>query len=78
MADRVYQLSYDTELDKDIHSWLEKLPRSRKAELVRNAIRFYLQATGETPNPIITLPSQLVKKQTKEKKKPSLPKDGNL
>ncbi|WP_445506746.1 hypothetical protein [Niallia sp. 03190] len=84
MADKVYQLPYDSELDQDIHNWLEKLPRSRKAEFVRNAIRFYLQATGETPNPVVLATNviqpvtQAKDEQSIKKKRPSLPKDGNL
>ncbi|MCP8969743.1 hypothetical protein NK662_14525 [Ectobacillus sp. SYSU M60031] len=47
MANQVYQMSYDDEIDKDIHEWLEGLKRSRKAEMVRHAIRFYITAVGQ-------------------------------
>lgn len=57
MTDKVYQLPYDDVLDKDIHEWLKSLPRSRKAEMVRNAIRYYLQATGEVKAPVFAVPN---------------------
>lgn len=55
MADQIYQLPYDDEIDKDIHEWLKGLKRSRKAEIVRHAIRFYLTSTGN--NPYICMPA---------------------
>lgn len=55
MADQLYQLPYDDEIDKDIHEWLKGLKRSRKAEIVRHAIRFYLTSTGN--NPYICMPA---------------------
>lgn len=85
MADKVYQLPYDEEIDKDISDWLNSLPRARKAELVRNAIRFYLQATqGESIITVNTTPvsHEVQDKQEKpiEKKERSkmLPTDGNF
>jgi GIY-YIG catalytic domain len=52
LTNQVYQMSYDENLDSDIHTWLESLPRSRKAELVRNAIRFYIQSTNSSISPV--------------------------
>lgn len=79
MADKVYQLPYDDEIDKDIYNWLQSLPRSRKAELVRNALRFYIQATQEG-NPVVVNPSPVVKKDEEKKipKRPNIPKDGGF
>ncbi|EJL1640151.1 hypothetical protein NL868_001329 [Shigella flexneri] len=66
-TEKVYQFPYDTELDKDIHEWLKKLPRSRKAEMVRNAIRFYLQSKGISGNPIPVIPVEQTVKEIKKK-----------
>lgn len=82
-ADKVYQLPYDEEIDKDIHQWLNSLPRSRKAELVRNALRFYINATQGGANVITVNPSPLLQvetpeKNTKKKRPDSLPTDGNF
>ena len=59
MSGKIYQLSYDSNLDQDIDKWLNSLPQSRKAELVRNAIRYYLNATD----------SSIAPKQVNENKK---------
>jgi hypothetical protein len=39
---KVYQLPLDPTLDKDIIDRLDQLPRARKAEWVRTAIRVYM------------------------------------
>lgn len=52
MSDKVYHLPYDEMLDNDISSWLNNLPRSRKAEIVRNALRFYLKSTRGEYSPV--------------------------
>jgi hypothetical protein len=81
MANKIYQLQYDDEIDRDIHEWLNSLPRSRKAEMVRNAIRFYLHATNGAPTPIIPVvpvaaPAEQQAEQPKRNRKPpALPKD---
>lgn len=85
MANKIYQLQYDDEIDRDIHEWLSKLPRSRKAEMVRTAIRFYLHATTGGKTPIIpvvpvatseeTSADQPVEQPKRNRKRPSLPKD---
>lgn len=86
MANKIYQFSYDDELDKDIHEWINKIPRSRKAETVRHAIRFYIASNGGSsgihmPNvagaPIVT-EEQPVQKEVLEKRKPKLPTDGSF
>ena len=86
MADKVYQLPYDTVIDKDIDDWLNSLPRSRKAELVRNALRFYLNAT-QGGNIITVNPSPIYQGDApkeappanKERKRPkNLPIDGQF
>lgn len=79
MAQKVYQMKYDDVIDKDIHSWLEALPRGRKAELVRNAIRFYIQSTnGMNTAGIVPYASdtaqpeeETAQKEEKPKKRPS-------
>lgn len=84
MADKIYQLPYDDEIDRDIAVWLKELPRARKAELVRNAIRFYLQAskgdsviTVNAPQPVVEKPNDVATK--KDKQRPAgLPKDGSF
>jgi hypothetical protein len=82
----IYQLPYDEKLDNDIHKWLSELPRNRKAEMVRNAIRFYIQST-KSGNVYTVNPSESYTVDTKEnynssskpkKKKPNLPTDGNF
>jgi len=83
MANKIYQLSYDDQLDKDIHEWLKKIPRSRKAETVRHAIRYYIASNGGSsgihmPNvsgaPIV-MKGTPIKQETPKKKRPSFPKD---
>ncbi|MEK4745881.1 hypothetical protein [Bacillus sp. FSL R9-9481] len=84
MANKIYQLSYDDQLDKDIHEWLKKIPRSRKSETVRHAIRYYIASNGGsagihmpniTEEPIVMEESP-IKKEAPKKKRPSFPKDG--
>ncbi|MEF7565971.1 hypothetical protein FZD47_25545 [Bacillus infantis] len=83
-TDKVYQLPYDTVLDKDIDDWLNSLPRSRKAEMVRNALRYYIQSTQSggiiTVNPSPLMAQELPKEEIaqKPKKRPNLPTDGNF
>lgn len=79
MADKVYQLPYDDVIDKDISDWLKSLPRSRKAEIVRNALRFYMQSSGEAPAIVIN-PSPIKPKEEENepRRRPSLPKDGDF
>ena len=85
---RIYQLQYDSVIDRDIHEWLSELPRSRKAEMVRNAIRFYLHATTGGKTPIIpvvpvatseeTPAEQQAEQPKRNRKRPALPKDGKF
>lgn len=85
MANKIYQLPYDDIVDKDIHEWLGKLPRNRKAEMVRNAIRFYISCGGNSKSilaPGLVPQSVVPKKQEIEekiqKKRPNLSKDGSF
>jgi hypothetical protein len=32
---------------------MESLPKDRKAEMVRTAIRYYMAATGDNPKPFV-------------------------
>lgn len=79
MANKIYQMQYDDEIDRDIAEWLNSLPRSRKAEMVRNAIRFYLYATGEQKAIVPfapVAPQQVTPEAAKPKKKRAkLPKN---
>lgn len=85
MTNKIYQFSYDDQLDKDIHEWLKSIPRSRKAETVRHAIRFYIACNGgssgihmpSTCNADMITPSKIAGTEMK-KKKPKLPTDGNF
>lgn len=38
---KFYKLPWDEVADKDIGEWLKSIPRNKKAEVVRYAIRFY-------------------------------------
>lgn len=82
MMSKVYQLKYDTKVDKDIDDWLSGIPSSRKAELVRHAIRFYLNATGSsvTPALLISNPNQVIqeKEPQKEKRRPKMDTNGGF
>ena len=52
MARKIYQLSYDDELDHDIVALfekLDKLPKDRKSEAVRSALRMYADYIGDSP-----------------------------
>jgi hypothetical protein len=72
MVNKIYQLQYDDEFDKDIHEYIENLPRNRKAEMVRHAIRYYLNYHGKELVPVLTPPVEVVKENNKEKKRPAL------
>ncbi|AQQ66212.1 hypothetical protein [Bacillus cereus] len=86
MASKIYQLSYDDQLDKDIHEWLKKIPRSRKAETVRHAIRYYIASNGGSsgihmPNVTglpIAIEEPQIKQEAPKKKRPKLSKDGDF
>ncbi|MGD6869988.1 MULTISPECIES: hypothetical protein [Bacillus cereus group] len=87
MASKIYQLSYDDQLDKDIHEWLKKIPRSRKAETVRHAIRYYIASNGGSsgihmPNvsgvPVMSTEPQVQKEIPKKRRPSKLPTDGNF
>ncbi|PFW61565.1 hypothetical protein [Bacillus sp. AFS075034] len=75
MANKTYLLSYDDVLDKDIKLWLDSLPRNRKAEMVRTAIRQYMHTSGTAP---IVTPVVEVKEELKKKKRPKLNRGGNF
>ncbi|KDN91185.1 hypothetical protein MF621_004005 (plasmid) [Bacillus velezensis] len=46
-----YKLQYDKTVDKDIDEWLNSFPRSRKAEAVRHALRYYIAASKSSKEP---------------------------
>lgn len=87
MANKIYQFSYDDELDKDIHEWINKIPRSRKAETVRHAIRFYIACNNGSSGihmpatsvaPVLPIMEENTSQETPKKKKPKLSLDGNF
>lgn len=41
MADTIYKLPLDEQTDNDLITWINSLPRNKKAEVVRHALRFY-------------------------------------
>ena len=75
MANKVYQMQYDDEIDRDIAEWLNSLPRSRKAEMVRNAIRFYLYTIGEQKAVVPFAPAVTPEAAKPNKKRAKLPKN---
>ncbi|UED78069.1 hypothetical protein [Brevibacillus sp. DP1.3A] len=71
MAHKIYQLPLDEVHDKEIIDRLDKLPRTRKAEWVRAAIRFYMAAeTGGPSAPVVAPAAPETKKQEKPRKEP--------
>lgn len=68
---KVYQLPLDVILDKDILDRLDELPRARKAEWVRTAIRVYMAIEkGEGVTPVVAPFVPSIEEKPKEKKKP--------
>ena len=55
MTKMVYKLPYDDEVDSDIHDFINSLPRTKKAEIMRHAIRFYMANLDE--GELIKLPT---------------------
>lgn len=41
MEDMTYKLPLDGEVDADLIEWINSMPRSKKAEVIRHALRFY-------------------------------------
>ncbi|KXI90021.1 hypothetical protein P4T49_22210 [Bacillus paranthracis] len=78
MANKTYLLSYDDVLDKDIKDWLASLPRNRKAEMVRTAIRHYMHTSGSIIIP--PMKEEKVEPEPKkvERKRPKFGKGGNF
>ncbi|EMA6344837.1 hypothetical protein U3450_003893 [Bacillus cytotoxicus] len=76
MANKTYLLSYDDVLDKDIKEWLESLPRNRKAEMVRTAIRHYMHTSGSIIIPPVK--EEKVEPKKIERKRPKLSRGGNF
>lgn len=42
-----YKLPIDTEVDADIVAWINKFSRNKKGEMVRHAIRYYMNVLEE-------------------------------
>lgn len=50
MAVTHYKLPYDDVVDKDISDWINKFSRTKKGEMVRHAIRYYMVMEGVSIN----------------------------
>ncbi len=57
MSQTHYKLPLDSEVDKDIIDWIAGIPRTKKGELVRHAIRYYMEILGEEEGSAIKFPS---------------------
>jgi hypothetical protein len=84
VARKYYQMPYDDELDLDIVALfekLDKLPKDRKAEAVRSALRLYMDYIGEKPRlyfpmasfgegvaPVVTQQAPVAEKKRKRKR----------
>lgn len=87
MARKHYQLPYDDELDHDIVAFLAKLDtltKDRKAEIMRSAVRLYMDYMGEKPRlyfPQVSfgeageIPVAKPKKENKKRKRPAFKGD---
>jgi hypothetical protein len=79
MANKIYQLKYDDDLDQDIHDWLESIPSNRKAERVRHAIRYYLTYHGKELVPALAPPVEAAPKPIVEtRKRPTMDLGGSF
>lgn len=86
MEDMIYKVPLDGVADKDLIEWINSLPRNKKAEVVRHALRFYKShlTEGETmfvmpsaravsPEEMVELPpvkQEKIKPVIKKKKPP--------
>lgn len=75
MARAVYKLPYDDEVDSDLHEFINSLPRTKKAEIMRHAIRFYMANLEE--GELIKLPASGTQEPSKQlpqnvRKKPKI------
>jgi hypothetical protein len=78
MADVIYKLPLDESTDGDLINWINKLPRSKKAEVIRHALRFYISHLKEgeifiMPSVNVATPvTQVISESEDKKKKPKL------
>ncbi|MDR7318943.1 hypothetical protein [Brevibacillus nitrificans] len=70
---KVYQLPLDPTLDNDIVKRLDQLPRARKAEWVRTAIRIYMSIEKGDNVPIV--PASVPQSPMRTEKPRRNPKD---
>ncbi|QRV11425.1 hypothetical protein JR311_19795 (plasmid) [Bacillus velezensis] len=70
-----YKLQYDKTVDKDIDEWLNSFPRSRKAEAVRHALRYYIAASkiSKEPFKMITDTQRSQQQSQTDKIRPNIP-----
>jgi hypothetical protein len=81
MADSFYKIPLDDMVDKDLLDWIAEIPRNKKAEVIRHAIRFYIShlKDGELfyytpptlPNTNEVVESNVVKKKVGIKSTPT-------
>lgn len=53
-----YKLPLDEQFDKDIIDWINKFSRNKKGEMVRHAVRYYMEQSGEGES--IKFPQQFI------------------
>jgi hypothetical protein len=83
MTDTLYKLPLDNQTDTDLIEWINSIPRNKKAEVVRHALRFYKShlkegevfyyapPSGSVPQDEESIESpQPIKQDIKKKKKP--------
>jgi hypothetical protein len=64
MGDFIYKLPLDDQTDNDLITWINSLPRNKKAELVRHALRFYKSHLKEGEVFIMPSPSGAVSQES--------------
>lgn len=70
-----YKLPLDTEIDADIIEWINQYHRTKKGEMVRHAIRYYMSIQGE--GEAIKFPTSISTKTTAKETVPMTQKDKN-
>lgn len=69
MEDMTYKLPLDGEVDADLIEWINSMPRSKKAEVIRHALRFYKSHLREGEG-FFVMPNQTVSQDKPVEDKP--------
>lgn len=69
MEDMFYKLPLDGETDGDLIKWINSMPRNKKAEVIRHALRFYKSYLVEDGTLFVMPNAPQVEKPEKVKKK---------